>query len=155
VERRAETLATTASARLALEKSVVPVQGTASFPLGRMGGTAALRFDTLEPAAAAALVPEGLRALLATVEVPLTGSVKAERGPGLVPYRVRLEAEGGAGAISSAALPDAKVPVRGVRLTAVLDVPADRVTVESIVNLDRARLRSEGEVADVHAERRL
>ena len=156
VERRDEALATTLDARLDLEETFVPVHAAVVFPLNRAEGTAALRFDTFQPAAAAALAPEGLRPLLASVRLPVTGSVEANLGPHLAPHRVRLEAEAGAGTVIAPALPAAKVSVLGARLAAVLDVPADTVTVEGVsVNLDHARVRIEGEVADIHTERRL
>ena len=155
VERRDEALAMTLAARLELEKSVVPLHAAVLLPADE-GGSVTLRFDTLEPAAAAALAPDGMRSLLARVALPVTGSMQVEVGPHLVPRRVRLEAEGGAGTISAPELPAAKLPVLGLRVAAVLDVPADTITVESLsVNLDHAGVRIEGEVAGVHAERRV
>src|SRR5206468_9190773 len=64
--------------------------------------------------------------------------------------------EGSAGAVAIPWLFPAALPVRGVRMSAALDVGADALAVESLsVDLPDARVEMNGTLADLHGARHI
>jgi hypothetical protein len=139
---------------LDLGGAVVPVRGELVYRPG--GSSAALHFGDVLPAEAGAQFPDRVRALVATVAVPLAGDVQLDLDGAFTPTRIRVHLDGRAGTVRIPELLASPVGVRGVELSAALDVAADTFAVERLaLDLPDARIEAHGTLAELHGARRV